>query len=458
MKIIDATKDDIDDNPDMKRLSRTVGELTRRSAIGFSVAFGALFGLLMSSTAADRPAESPRWTITHLDERYRVDDTPLYWLDGDRLIFSGSLDGHVVAASNTGGFGGKPRQLFAWKIGGAIVPQATYVADYCYSGGHSLRITGMELTTFLSDLGDLATGKMRGLGEFLMALPFGGDSDKRGPRYYYLQGKLGREKSDSRHIRDAIVFEDRLRFREADCSLVDRPKDFGEIGNISWIPLMPGDGVLTFEYRVWDKVTRPNPPYISWFRPGAPKATRLDLAFDQKFSIFPNVEFYPFKDAYFLWQYAAFSAFTDGRLKDGTCFYTHWLHRNGDWKTVCVPFGAWSPGPRGGDDASLIPVRDGILVVRQRWGDKRPGANGVFLIAKGRIERVLDGFVGQPRKYHELGTFVKIPYDGIRGSPVSPDGCRAAFLHSTNSDVYRGQVGSPAVRHLAVVDFCPARR
>lgn len=152
-----------------------------------------------------------------------------------------------------------------------------------------------------------------------------------------------------------------------------------------------------------------------------------------------------FEEAYFRWDHRP-HPFTrlpspEGEMRNydedwarTNCRRAWWLWPDGRTREICLPY------IYGAD--RFYPIRAGIVATANiQNSETDPGHAGVYLIADGRVERVLSGYIGS------------------EGAPninfeASPDGCRIAVGFAPDRASGLGYRGKPRVR---VLDFCVSR-
>ncbi len=136
------------------------------------------------------------------------------------------------------------------------------------------------------------------------------------------------------------------------------------------------------------------------------------------------IEYYEFKDAYFISHLGAYS-------RTGKPATARWLYPDGRVEEVLIPVGPWATSV----STSAYPTRHGIFVVSHDYKTmQNSGLAGGYFIQGEKAVKVIDG--------------------SIRGVAVSPDGCKISFSHArtlmhdvvTNND--------PTRRTLKMINFC----
>lgn len=147
-----------------------------------------------------------------------------------------------------------------------------------------------------------------------------------------------------------------------------------------------------------------------------------------------RVNYYPFRQAYFL--YPA-SYFTQGThltpWPQNVPLYIWWLFPDGKIDKIEIPLGEWA---RGG--LTFYPMLEGIFVVNRHSRSYRdPGNAGGYLVQGTAVKKLVSGVLTD-------------------ASAVSPDGCRIAFSHAPSQDADRFDAKNR--RRLKMIDVCDGER
>lgn len=143
-----------------------------------------------------------------------------------------------------------------------------------------------------------------------------------------------------------------------------------------------------------------------------------------------RVDYFSFKDAYFLYPSSYF--------KDGSHIlswpptiplFTWWIYPSGKLEKVEIPLGPWTKG-----GLKFYPTREGVFLVnRHSRSDRDPGDAGGYLIHGTTVRKLISGVLTDV-------------------SAVSPDGCRVAFSHTPSQHADRSDESNR--RTLKMIDVC----
>jgi hypothetical protein len=145
-----------------------------------------------------------------------------------------------------------------------------------------------------------------------------------------------------------------------------------------------------------------------------------------------RVEFYSFKEAYFLAPSSYFIEETSTHLiswPPNVPLFTWWLFPDGKSDKVEIPLGPWT---RGG--LKFYPTREGVFLVnRHSRSDRDPGNAGGYLVQGTTVKKLATGVLTDV-------------------SAVSPDGCRVAFSHTPTPE--NDRFDRKNKRTLKMIDVC----
>lgn len=144
------------------------------------------------------------------------------------------------------------------------------------------------------------------------------------------------------------------------------------------------------------------------------------------------VEYYPFRQAYFLTPSSYFIEETSTHLTSwppNVPLYVWWLFPDGKVEKVKIPLGKWTKG-----GLRLYPTSRGVFLVnRHSRSDKDPGDAGAYLVQGIAVEKLISGVLTDI-------------------SAVSPNGCRVAFSHAPTQEADRSDEKN--LRRLKMIDVC----
>ncbi|MBM3581041.1 MAG: hypothetical protein FJX37_03650 [Alphaproteobacteria bacterium] len=421
------------------------------SALGAG-AFAATVAAGDTSPPVDTAGEpKPRWKIIELDSRYIPRDTPFYWIDNERVLFSAFLlekpiEDRIefVKAFEKN----SPRQLYLWDIQGRVTAIAQHAGDYCYGGGRVIWTVDSDEGFFIRDIWDFLTGKLPDFNTHLQALRVGGSI--YGPRIFsghgkVINGKLVEEGKESHRG----VNSPKIRFDELTCKQVRRPF---RISSPLWLPLRSEDGFIEVD------VSRSK--QMVWHRPGSKDGVLLPIHSRVDYMSPFTVQYYQHRGAYFIWHPSDFWSKDPYVQREDDCLFAWWFYPDGRTERVCIPFGPWSKGGEKSRGAYVLPLRDGLLIIHRR-ADEPDGPGGGYYLSHGTQWRVFENFTFYPRASYSMHTIENYPdFHLTRGTSVSPDGCKVVVAYAeTYMDGKQCQnFGGSSKCKAMIIDFCAERK
>ena len=300
----------------------------------------------------------------------------MYWLDNERVLFLGSGTSKPIGQDDA--------WLLIWDTSkNTITKYKQHVLDFCFHDGV------VQYRTVTRELG----------------------SDKRIWNFY--RGRFNEELMDQTPNRK----EDKL-----NCRYISGWPTFSQ-GKAHKI-LHELDRYLVLDQAATN-VTFENYPLL-YHRGESQEPIRLPFRrYDAD-----RVNYYPFKQAHFLFPASYFSNGTHlTPWPQHVPLYVWWLFSDGTTDKIEIPLGAWA---RGG--LIFYPTLKGIFIVnRHSKSDRDPGNAGGYLVQGTTIQKLVSGVLTDV-------------------SAVSPSGCRIAFSHapSQNSDRFDAK----NYRRLKMIDVC----